>query len=129
MKETSKETEKELQILNTEAQFIGEQIERVDASLMEMEYVKNCLDELASTSNNSQILAPVSNGIFLKAKLEKTDMLLVNVGKEIVVEKTIPDTKSLLDSRIKEMSEMRENMLDQMQKIEDRLVELGDHIH
>ena len=118
--------EAELQMLNMQAQAIGEQIERIDSGLMEIEYLKGNLDELKSAKENSEIFAPVSNGIFVKARLEKNNKLLVNVGNNIVVEKSVDDTKKLLDERIKEMSEMRDKMVEQMQKIEERLIKIGE---
>lgn len=114
--------ENELRALNMQAQMISEQLNRIDSGLMEIEYLKNNLDEISSAKENTEILAPISSGIFGKAKLEKNNKLLVNVGNGIVVEKTISETKELLDERITEMNEAREKLLDSMQKIEDHLI-------
>ena len=114
--------ENELRMLNVQAQMISEQLNRIDSGLMEIDYLKNSIDELGSTKENTEILAPLSNGIFAKAKLDKVNKLLVNVGNGVVVEKTVDETKELLDERISEMNEAREKLLDQMQKIEDHLV-------
>lgn len=118
--------ENELKMLNIQAQMISEQLNRIDSGLMEIEYLKNSLDELSSVKENTEILAPVSNGIFAKAKLEKNNKLLVNVGNGIVVEKTTAETKELLNERIKEMNEAREKLLNSMQKIEDHLIKLEE---
>ena len=118
--------ENELRALNMQAQMISEQLNRIDSGLMEIDYLKKSLDELNSTKENTEILAPVSNGIFAKAKLEKSNKLLVNVGTGIVVEKTFKETKELLDERIAEMNEAREKLLNQMQKIEDHLITLEE---
>ena len=118
--------EAELQMMNMQAQAIGEQIERIDSGLLELEYLKGSLDELKSSKEGSEIFAPVSNGIFVKAKLSQNSKLIVNVGNNIVVEKTVDETKTLLDERIKEMTEMRDKMVEQMQKIEERLIKIGE---
>ena len=116
--------EMEMKVMNSQVQMIAEQIERIDSGLMEIEYLKNNLDELKKVKENTEIFTPVSNGIFIKAKLEKMDKLLVNVGNGVVVEKTVEETKALLSDRISELEEARESMLEQMQKIEDQLGKL-----
>ena len=118
--------ENELRAFNMQAQMISEQLNRVDSGLMEIDYLKHSLDELGSTKENTEILAPISNGIFAKARLKKNNKLLVNVGNGVVVEKTIVETKELLDERIAEMSEAREKLMEQMQKIENHLIKIGE---
>lgn len=120
--------DQELHMLNAQAQFIAEQLDNVDSTIMETEYLKNSLDEIKQLNKNSEILAPFSAGIFLKANLKENDKLLVNVGKGVVVEKSVEETKSLLSDRINEMSEMREKLTQQLQLIEKRLIELEDKV-
>jgi prefoldin alpha subunit len=121
-----KEKEAELQMLDSNARFVAEQLDSIDASLMEINYVKECLNELNSTKKGSEILAPISSGIFVKTKLEDSTKFFVNVGKGVVVEKTVPETIKLLDEKLKEISEARENLMDELKKIDGRLIELGE---
>ena len=118
--------ETELQVLDNQARMVADQLEKVDSNIMEIEYLKNSLGELKTSKEGADILAPLSNGIFVKATLSKNDKLLVNVGNGIVVEKSVEDTKKLLDERISEISEMRDKLINQMQKIEDRLIKIGE---
>lgn len=114
----------ELQVLNSNAQLIAEQLNRIESGLAEIEFLKNNLNELKNVKKDTEILSPVSSGIFAKARLNENNKLLVNVGNSVVVEKTIEQTKELLDERINEMIEAREKMMDQMKKIQERLVKL-----
>lgn len=116
----------EMQMLSSQGQMIAEQIEKIDSALMELEYIKLNFDELKNTKEGTEILCPASSGIFLKAKIDKTSKLLVNVGNGVVVEKTIEQVKELLDDRINEMGESREHLLGQMEKIEERLRTLSE---
>ncbi|MBN2420666.1 prefoldin subunit alpha [Candidatus Woesearchaeota archaeon] len=117
----------EMQSLGMKAQIISEQLDKLDSNLVELEYVKNCLDELKGMKKGSEILSPINSGIFIKATLADTSKLAVNVGKNVVVEKTIEETKELLDGKFEELSKMREELISEMQKIEKRLIELGEH--
>jgi prefoldin alpha subunit len=122
MKELSREKQMELQMLDAQARLLAEQLDKVETSLMEAEYIKNCISDLKKVKKGTEILAPLSNGIFVKAKLEDGNMLLINSGKDVVVEKSAEESKSLLDERIKEMSEVRNKLLEEMQKIENKLI-------
>ncbi len=123
---TSQSKDVELKMLDSQARAVSEQLERVDSSILEIEYLKNSLDELKSVKENSEILAPMSNGIFVKAHVHAVDKLLVNVGGNVIVEKSIEETKELLDEQAKEMMTARDTLIGQMQKIEDRLMELEE---
>jgi prefoldin alpha subunit len=127
MKEQTKEKQMELQMLDMQARQISEQLEKIDSSIMEIEYLKNSLGELKTFKEGVDVLAPVGNGIFAKAKLQENDRLLLNVGNNIVVEKSVSETQKLLSDRVAEIAEVREKMVLQLQKIEERLIEL-DHV-
>lgn len=123
---TDEEKNMTMRMLDAQAQYIVEQLERIDASAMEIDYLKHSLDELKSTPKDSEILAPVSSGIFVKTKLQQSDVLLVNVGNDVVVEKTVDQTKALLDERTHEMVHTREALLAKLQEIEDQATKLGE---
>jgi len=50
-------------------------------------------------------LAPIINGIFVKAELKDNQNLLINVGADTVVEKTVSQAVELLKERQKETLE------------------------
>ena len=123
---STKNKDTELKMLDTQARMVAEQLDRLDTSMAEVEYLKDSLDELSKLKKDSEILAPMSSGIFVKAKLQDTKTLLVNIGKDIVVEKTVEETKELLEERSKEMTDVREKLMQQMQELEEKLVKLGE---
>ncbi len=119
-----KNEEIEMQMLNSQAQMIAEQMERIDAACTEIDGIKNNLDSLKNTKKETEILSPISNGIFVKAGIKDNEKLLVNVGGGVVVEKTVEEAKNLLDARIIEMEEAKDKLAAQMQKIEEKLSKL-----
>lgn len=117
--------EAEMQSLGMKAQMVAEQMDRVDSNLVELEYVKNCLDEIKTIKKGSEMLSPLSSGIFVKANIGDTSKLIVNVGKGVTVEKTVEETKELISEKFDELTKMRDELIADMQKIEKRLIELG----
>ena len=78
---------------------IAEFVERLRQQQLEIETSIEALKELKETKINSEILAPIANGIFLKAELKDHAHLIVNIGAEVTAEKTIPEVMVLLEEQ------------------------------
>ena len=107
-----------------------EQLQSIDIKLLELDTLKQALREMPSVKEKSEILAPLSSGIFVKAKVQKTDKLLINIGNNIVVEKSLKESQNLLDEKFSEIESLRneilygmENIIRRAQKIEKSLKE------
>ena len=106
--------EKEIQKKYMEYQVIGERIKQLqeqmqtaEQQLIEIMATLQSLDEFSTLKENDEILVPVNNGIFVKANLKKENKLLVNVGSSVVVDKSIDDTKKLIEKQKDEMEGIR----------------------
>ncbi len=104
-------SEEEIQQKYTEFQYLQQQIEQINQHLemlvqqnSEMDISIAALKELENTKPNSEILAPIANGVFLKAKLENNQKLIVNVGSNTTVEKKIPEVIELLQKQKEEFN-------------------------
>ena len=102
----------------------SDQLQELNNKLVELEYIKMSLDELKSVEAGSEILAPISSGIFIKAELKKNDELLVNVGGNTVVGKDVEETKALMDTQVREIEEYRDKQLQKLQGLVTRAREL-----
>ena len=100
----------EYQMLEQQLKQFKEQLEAVDKQLDSLQEVKGALDELSTVKEGTDILIPVSSGIFLKAKASSTDKVLVNVGAETTVEKTLPEAKGLLEDQEKELVNFKQGL-------------------
>ena len=78
---------RQLQMIQQQAEQIAEYVQKLQMQLQEIDNSLEALQELKNTAINTEILAPVANGIFLKASLQDNQKLVVNVGAEVTVEK------------------------------------------
>ena len=85
-----KEQYMQFQLLQQQMEQISEHIEKLHQHNVEIEDSKEAIKELSKTKLG-EVLAPISNGIFIKANLTENQKLLVNVGAGTVVEKTSQD--------------------------------------
>ena len=60
----------QLQMITDQLNQLHEQFRMVDNQLAELENIKNSVDELQDIKTGSEMLAPISNGIFVKSKLQ-----------------------------------------------------------
>src|SRR3989344_727082 len=95
----------QLQMLQQQAEQITDYVEKLQMQQKELETSIEALTELQKTKVNTEILAPIANGVFLKAELKDNQNLVVNVGAEVTVEKTIPEVISLLQEQKEKISE------------------------
>ena len=95
----------QLQLLQQQAEQITEYVQKLQLQQQELDASIEALAELQDTKPPTEILAPVANGIFLKAALQDNQRLIVNVGAEVATEKTIPEVIKLLKEQQKKITE------------------------
>ncbi|MBI4439435.1 prefoldin subunit alpha [Candidatus Woesearchaeota archaeon] len=118
------EKKDELQRKYIEMKMIEQQILNVQNHLKIMEQQMGelivtieGLEDFSSVKDGSEILLPLSSGIFTKAVLKKESKLLINVGADVVVEKDAEGTADLLRKQLEELKEAQEDLVNQLQQI------------
>src|SRR3989338_7202130 len=110
----------ELQVLDHNIKQIQNQLQTMENQIMEMLYIIQSLDELKDMNLNSEILVPLSSGVFTKAELKEKDKLLVNVGANVVVEKEPNDVKKMLEKQAQEIKQLQIKSLNELNKLVSR---------
>ena len=101
----------QLQVLDSQIQQLQKQHKLLEENAAELVFAKQGLDELSGASVGSEILAPFSSGIFVKGVLSNNSEVIVNVGSNVAVKKSVPDAILLLDSQLGEVREAQTNVL------------------
>jgi prefoldin alpha subunit len=99
----------QFQFLQQQMEEINQHLELLNQNLAELDISINAVKEIENTKPDTEILAPIANGIFLKAELKDNQKMIVNVGSDITVEKTPQQVVVLLEEQknmiIQKMSE------------------------
>lgn len=112
-----KEMYMQFQQLQQQIEKISEHMEALSEKNNELNVAIAGLIQLGETSINTEILAPIADGIFLQGELKDNKKLIVNVGAGVAVEKTIPEASRLLE-------EQRASLLSNFKQAEKILQEL-----
>lgn len=106
----------QFQALNQQLQQVQQQLQAIDAQLLEMRSTEESLREIGKTDAGKEILIPVANGIFAKAELKDNKNLLLNVGSDTVVKKTVDESVEMIKKQFDEVSKYRYELIEQLQK-------------
>lgn len=107
----------ELKIMEQQIKAMQEHIKMISTHIGEIETTKENLKSFGKIQINSEILASIAPGIFLKARLIDNQELAVNVGGGIVVKKSINEVTSMLDRQLAELHIARERAVLELQNL------------
>jgi prefoldin alpha subunit len=114
----------EMQMLDYQIKQVQKLIENIDVQLLEISGTIDALQEFEKLNHNDEILFPIANGIFAKGVLTDNKMLKINVGSNVVVEKSAKDTIVMMEKQAKDIENYRQEVLGQLQKSIERMQEL-----
>ena len=73
------------------------------------------LEDAKKIKPGTEILVPLSGGIYAKAELKDSKNFIVNVGANIAVVKDLDSTKKLIENQIDEVKNLQEALVNQLQ--------------
>lgn len=118
----------EMQLLDHQMKQIQQQLQHVEQQVTEAEEVGKHLEELSKGKVGSKMLVPISSGIFISATLADNQQLAVNVGSNVIVKKSMPETKEMIGNQVIDMRKMQEELAKQFEKIAHRAGELEQEL-
>ena len=92
-----------------------------NAALSEMKISSMTLEGLEQEKKGAELFVPVGGGSYVKAKLADTDTIVVGVGADVAVEKSLKDAKADLETRIAEVEKTREVLDKQFGQVIERM--------
>ncbi len=93
------------QLFQQQIEQLTPQVELLHQQQAELDLSLDALQELQKTGVPRELLAPLANGIFLRGELKDNQKLIVNVGSDVAVEKTVPQVIELLQQQRQDIAE------------------------
>ena len=119
-----RETYVELSTLDDKLKQLQEQLEYFDEQFGQIATISTDLEQLKQCKEGDRVLVPVHQGIFLRARLESSDDLVVNVGNGVAVDKKLDEAIGMITGQLTDMQHMREQITQQMQQLMNRAEQL-----
>ena len=95
----------------------------MNSALAELKVSNLTLEGLEKEKKGAQLFVPVGGGSYVKAKLETTKKVVVGIGADVAVEKSLKDAKNELNTRIVELEKTRETLGQQFNQVINRIQE------
>ena len=113
----------ESRYLEEKANELQHRISMTNAAINELRVSSMTLDGLEKEKKGAQLFVPIGGGSYVKAKLETTNNIVVGIGADVAVERSLKETKVEFEARIDEMEKTREAMGQQLNQVVGRMQE------
>ncbi|MFH1787605.1 MAG: prefoldin subunit alpha [archaeon] len=122
-----------LSMFEQQMQQSQQQLQAIEQGIIDMTSLNIGLDELIG-SEGKEIFAPIGRGIFAKTKL-LSEKLIVDVGGKNFVNKSIPETKKIINQQIKRLEDVKKELEKSINYLNEEFMKLileaqsQEHIH
>jgi prefoldin alpha subunit len=113
----------ESRYLEETANELQHRISMTNAAINELRVSSMTLDGLEKEKKGAQLFVPIGGGSYVKAKLETTENIVVGIGADVAVERSLKETKVEFEARIDELEKTREAMGQQLNQLVGRMQE------
>ncbi|MEA2004389.1 MAG: prefoldin subunit alpha [archaeon] len=115
----------EIEIIKQQLGQMDQQKAQINARMMDAQAAAQTIADMKDTDGAIDVLVPVGGGMFTKASVSDAKKLIVHVGADIAVEKSLPEAKALMD----EMKSGYEKMFSDIDKDIQNLQTHGESIY
>jgi len=107
----------QVQYFENIAQSLQQRFNYVEAAIAELQVALNTISEISKESGGADILVPVGAGSYLRAKTADVEKLIVGIGADVAVEKTVKEATDAYQIRIDEFRKVRESLGQDIDKV------------
>ena len=98
-------------------------ISLTNSALTELRVSSMTLEGLEEEKKDAQLFVPIGGGSYVKARLETANKVVVGIGADVAVERTMKEAKEELEARIAELEKTRETLVQQFNQVVERIQE------
>jgi prefoldin alpha subunit len=115
--ETFRRLAVELRILEGTAETLHSRINLVRAALNELRVASLTLEGVETEEENAPLLVPIGGGSYIRAKLESAERVIVGIGADVAIERTMKEAKGNIKNRIEELEKTRDSLAQQLNEV------------
>jgi prefoldin alpha subunit len=110
-----------------QAEVFASQLELMENGRMEALAAIEALESLVA-SDDGTVLLQIGGGASLRAKILEPEKVLLNIGSDVIVEKTNSDAVSYLKDRITEMEASQKKVAETLDKLKSQMNEIAKRL-
>lgn len=107
----------EFQMVDQQIKVLHQQLNILEQQTTEISSVVENLESLKTVKPKTKAFAQIGPGISMETTLEKPNEVLMNIGANTLVKKSLPEAQEMLNEQIEEMKRITESMQTEVQKL------------
>jgi prefoldin alpha subunit len=111
----------EMRFLEQTAETLQQRISMVNAAMTDLSYANMAMEDLEKEKENAELLVPIGGSSYIKAKLTSHEKVIVGMGANVSIEKTLPEAKVLIKERLEELEKSMRSAQQQFSQIAERI--------
>jgi prefoldin alpha subunit len=111
----------EINMYQGQLDVLKQQIESVRSSIAELTSAEETL-EAVKGKENTETFVPIGAGSFLITEIKNTDQVIMGLGAGAAAKKNVDEAKESISSQKKELEQLAEKMMGDVQKLTDYIV-------
>lgn len=118
----------EIQLLEATLNVIKSRLDMTEATLNESQMALETLKALESAKEGDNILVPIGASSYIFAKVENINKVVVGVGANVCVEKSIKESIDMINERISKLEQIKASLQQQFIQASQRLEENRENL-
>ncbi|MEM2926355.1 MAG: prefoldin subunit alpha [Candidatus Bathyarchaeia archaeon] len=111
----------ESEILEGTLNTLRQRLSLIEASITESRMAAETLQGIKSEKKGAEVLVPIGGGSFIKARIEDNERVIVGIGADVSVEKTIDEAIKDFEDRLGDLEKTRQSVEQQFLQVSQRL--------
>jgi prefoldin alpha subunit len=107
----------DVQYLENVAQSLQQRFSYVEAAIAELQIALSTVKNLSQELGGADLLVPIGGGSYVRAKAADVERLIVGIGADIALEKTVKEAMEDYQTRINELGQVRSSLIHEIEKI------------
>jgi prefoldin alpha subunit len=117
----------QIQILQAQLEEYQKELETIAMKQTEIDALKKALSDLEEQKNKKSF-SIVGHGIFVESELKNTSDVLVNVGANVLIKKSVKDALKMLEEQQAEIVKINASLVINAQGIQSKMIELQEEL-
>ena len=111
----------EMRFLEQTAESLQQRISMVNAAMTDLAYANMALESIENEKENAELLVPIGGSSYIKVKLASSDKVIVGMGANVSIEKTLPEAKAIVKERLEELEKTMRSAQQQFGQVAERI--------
>jgi prefoldin alpha subunit len=107
-----------------QVEAFNQNLQMIETSLIELELVKEGLEEIASLGKENEILVPMGGTVFIPSRVLDPQRVILSLGANVAAEKPVSEAQEDIERRIQELEKVRQENQGTLQTLLKTLDEL-----